>query len=240
MQASQPFQEYAWFSTQVDQYYAAVRIFARHYDALRTAYLALPAKNEWPSDPTVLSESARSFFVTATSSLNYMGTTGIFSEAPFPELANLPDDLINFGFYTCFCFQWTLFEVFVRRSVLALADDGLLPGATCAELRARERRTEQFLRYIDGGHVFGKSPFVTVLPIPAWTPQVETCSFPDLDEIRRQRNEFIHAVDRRSIAIKLPMGMDRYCDRSMWILRHFAEHVDTEIQGIRLPAQPGA
>jgi hypothetical protein len=161
---SKAFQEYSWFSVQVDQYYAAIRIFARHYDSLRAAYQHLPKQEEWPSDFSCLSEGARNFFLMCSSALNYMGTTQIFAAAPFAQLAGLRTDLINFGFYTCFCFQWTLFENFIKAAIFGLAADRLLAPNVVAELRSRRTRTRAFLQYIDEGHVFGHTPFTTGPP----------------------------------------------------------------------------
>jgi hypothetical protein len=191
---SKEFQNYAWFSVQVDQYFHAIRIFARHYDALKAAYVELPQGNDWPKDTSCLSTAAKTFFIRAASAFNYMGTTGIFADSPYPELRSMPTDIVNFGFYTCYCFQWTLFENFTKSSVLGLANDCLLPADTCNKLRASERRTRDFLKIVDSGEVFGHSPFVSILPMNS-----EQCDFEDLDAIREQRNKFIHAVKDASI-----------------------------------------
>lgn len=165
--SSNSFQEYGWFSVQVDQYYAAIRIFARHYNALKLTYSELPQGQDFPSDLTCLSDSEKSFFMLASHSLNYMGTTKIFSDALFPNLSELPRDIINFGFYTCYCFQWTLFENFVKQSVMSLASDGLLSDPVLSRLQRIEQSqsTKAFLGYINSGNVFGHTPFVTVLPV---------------------------------------------------------------------------
>lgn len=241
--ASKSFEDYAWFSVQVDQYYAAVRIFARHYEALRQSYRSLPTREDWPDDLTALPGTAATFFMVAASSLNYMGTTRIFAEARFPQLANLPTAMVNFGFYTCFCFQWTLFESFVKNSVLGLANDASLPKAVCARVRLLERRSEQFLRYIDDGHVFGHSPFTTAMPVAGWAPSFETCNYADLDAIRKQRNALIHDVKGPSILPSSELEKDRQYERSMWILRKFAENVDSDVQRVRSSSHstsPGA
>src|SRR5689334_6783591 len=98
--ASEAFQSYAWRSVQADQYYASIRIFAYHYQGLRDTFLQLPKGADWPGDVTCLSESAKHFFVTAANRLTYMGTTNIFSEAPYPELKNLTEDIHDIGFRT--------------------------------------------------------------------------------------------------------------------------------------------
>jgi hypothetical protein len=163
---SEEFQAYAWFSVQVDQYYSAIRIFARNHNALRTAYLRLPKGDDWPKEISCLSQTAKDIFITASSVLNYVGTTGIFQEAPYKDLNNLNTDIINFGFYTCFTFQWTLFENIVKNSIMQLSSANLLSGEITSELKKLELRTYRFLKYIDDGHVFGHSPFRAILPKP--------------------------------------------------------------------------
>lgn len=232
---SDEFKQYAWFSVQVDQYYAAVRIYARNHTHFCEIYEAFPRGDDWPSDlgTVPLSESAKRFFMIASSTFNYMGTTGIFAPPPHDELRDLPADMINFGFYTCFCFQWTLFETFVKDSVLQLVRDNVLPESVSNELRKRERSTGRFLSYIDQGHVFGRSPFITVLPVVSWVPKTETCTIDDLDRIRELRNGFIHAITDRAMLPAAEVEKERLYDRSMWIMRKFAENVDHETQGQR-------
>jgi hypothetical protein len=237
---SKAFQEYAWFSGQVDQYYSTIRIFARHYNALKAVYSNLPEGSDRLEDLSGLSESARTFFIAASSALNYMGTTRIFTEAPYPELRKLPDDMVNFGFYTCFCFQWTLFENFVKQSVMGLAADRLLSPQIASDLQARELRALAFLKYIDEGHVFGHTPFKTVLPIIGWTPQFQSCDFQDLDRIREQRNKLIHAVGNPSILPTTELEKEQLYERSMWILRQFAGNLDQNVQKIRDPTPHSA
>ena len=231
------FQEYAWFSVQVDQYYAATRIFARHYGALKAAYAILPHGKDWPKEFSCLPDTARDFFVAASSALNYMGTTRIFEQASFPQLASLPTDMVNFGFYTCYCFQWTLFENFIKRSVFDLLNDGFLPFEVGSELKKREFRTAALLQFIDSGEVFGHSPFSTILPISAGTLQFEECSFGDLESIRKLRNELIHAVGSASILQNTEPEKERLYERSMWILRQFAGNIFQDTQGLRMPIQ---
>ena len=235
--ASMAFQQYAWFSVQVDQYYAAIRIFARHYGALRAAYQHLPTHEAWPSDLSCLSEPAATFFMMCSSALNYMGTTQIFAEAPFAQLEGLPTDLVNFGFYTCFCFQWTLFENFVKDAVFGLVAESLLAPDIAGELHRRTLRTKAFLQYIDEGRVFGHTPFTTILPIVGWSPKTETCNSSDLDRIRDLRNEFIHAVESRSILPSSEVEKERLYERSMWILRQFAGNVDLDVQRMRTKSE---
>jgi hypothetical protein len=237
---TQTFQNYAWFSVQVDQYYSAVRIYARHHNALKQVYQAIPSSEEWQKEEEKVGipEPVEKLLITATSTFNYMGATGIFSSAPYLELSDLPQDMINFGFYTCFCFQWTLFENFVKTSVLNLIQDGLLPSVVRTELKKKEKVTAKFLKYIDSGAVFGKSPFVTIIPVSSWIPQTETCNYDALDEIRRLRNKLIHSVGDRNILNISEIEKERRYKRSMWIMRKFAENVDYEVMHIKGSREP--
>jgi len=242
MTASEAFKQYAWRSVQLDQYFAAVRIFSFHYGGLKAIYDRLPRGDDWPDDIPAWSEPARSFFTMASTVLNYMGTTQIFAETPYPELKSLPDDMRRIGFDTCFCFQWTLFEDFVKQRVLGLLDRNVLAPEVCEELKKLERRTERFLRYIDSGKVFGHTPFRTVLPVPGWTPTFEECGYAELDAIRRLRNQLIHTPQTSTID-----RTDQRYDRSMWTLRLFAGNIDQAVEVVApsqdevraRPAAPG-
>jgi hypothetical protein len=226
---SREFKDYAWFSVQVDQYYEAIRIFARHLEALTAAYSCIPRGEDWPKDLSSLNQTSRKFFITASSALNYMGTTGIFHEKSHAEQGLLNTDIINFGFYTCFTFQWTLFENFVRNSIFRISSHDLVSKDILEELKKRESKIYRLLKYIDDGHVFGRTPFTTVLSKPGWTPDFEMCNFKDLDAIRGQRNKFIHAVENASILPLDEAQKELMYKRSMWILRRFAQNIDHNI-----------
>jgi len=122
MSASESFKRDSWFSVQVDQYYVAVQIYARNHQAFRDIYAEVQSASPWPDNVGIgiIPETVEKLFMLTASYFNYIGTTGIFQEASFPELTELPTDMVNFGFYTCFCFQWTLFEW-----------GDLLDGGTC-------------------------------------------------------------------------------------------------------------
>jgi len=155
-----------------------------------------------------------------------MGTTGIFSDAPYRELSALQEDMLRFAFDTCFCFQWSLFGNFVKARVLYLVDRGLLSPDICKELKKRERHTEAFLRLIDSGEVFGQSPFKSILPVQGWTPRFEECDIHDLDKIRKLRNQLVHAAGSAPTTID---RTDQHYERSMWVLRLFAGNLDQAV-----------
>lgn len=102
MTVSEFFKQYSWFSVQVDQYYAAVQIYARNHQNFRDIYAEVQsAKLAWPDNVGTgsIPENVERLFMLIASHFNYMGTTGIFKDVPYSELTNLPTDMVNFGFY---------------------------------------------------------------------------------------------------------------------------------------------
>ena len=92
---SDEFQQFAWFSVQVDQCYAAVRIYRRNHFHFCDIYSSLPRGDDWPGNlgDIPISEAAKKFFMIAASTFNYMGTTGVFALPPYDELQDLPVDM---------------------------------------------------------------------------------------------------------------------------------------------------
>jgi hypothetical protein len=224
---SEAFKTYAWTSVRVDQYFNSVNIFALHYRSFKFAYSRIPSRNSLDSLPS-LDKEISDFLISAVSALNYMATINIFNEQVSDELKNLDKDLIIFAFSTCFCFQWSLFEDFTRSEVTKLADMDLLPPRISNQLKRRQRQTEGFLKYIDSGAVFGRSPFETVLPVPGWIFSTERCGYGDLDRIRKMRNAITHG--NQVLLDEANESTDRVYQRSMWILRQFAANIDQEIR----------
>lgn len=230
--ASQEFEDYANFSVRVDRFYNAANIYGMHHDGLEGAYQAMPEREvvrEALRDERI-NERFRRFGVIVVNSLNYMATTGIFSDSSAPLPGRIPDDILNFGFYTCFCFQWTLFENFVKKSLRRASDAGTLSADVIQNLRDKEYRTKQYLDYIESGAVFGQTPFTTVLPARGWVPAMEQCTYADLNAIRDMRNAFIHGVEDPDITPDSVITKHQLYERSMWILRQFATNVDQEVQ----------
>jgi hypothetical protein len=234
------FKAYAWSSVRVDKYYATVRIFARHYEALKTAFRAIPRRNQWPTDFSSLTEQARKFFIAASGGLNYMSTTGIFSDEPYSELANLPRDTVAYASVTCYCFQWNLFETFVVAHVLEAVHYGRIRGGVAERLRKAERKIGRFLAILNSGEVFGHTPFRTILPVEGWTPSFETCEFKDLDRIRIQRNSLVHAASELELLQGEYEKLESFYERDMWVLRKFAENVENDLEALRTPPGGGA
>ena len=117
------------------------------------------------------------------------------------------------------------FSSMVDRAIAARA----LPPSVCTELRRIKKQTENYLKYLDSGSVFGRSPFVTVLPVEGWVRTTETCNYADLDEIRRLRNDLVHRATSPIITGKGEYEKEKLYDRSMWILRQFASNVQQDV-----------
>jgi hypothetical protein len=229
------FKAYAWSSVRVDKYYATVRIFARHYDALKTAFRAIPHRDQWPTDVSRLPGQARKFFIAASGGLNEMSMTGIFSDEPYSELANFPRDTVAYASVTCYCFQWNLFETFVVTHVLEAVHDGRIQPDVAERLRKAERKIGRFLAILNSGEVFGHSPFRTILPVEGWAPTFESCEFKDLEGIRIQRNSLVHAASERELLQGEYDKIESFYEHDMWVLRKFAENIENDVEALRTP-----
>lgn len=109
-------------------------------------------------------------------------------------------------------------------------DCSVLPEGISKELKKLWFNTKQFLDLIQSGNVFGRNPFVTVLPVMGWIPITETCGYAELDDIRKLRNDFIHGIESPEITSEHILTKQRRYVRSMWILRKFAENVQHEVE----------
>jgi hypothetical protein len=116
--------------------------------------------------------------------------------------------------------------------VRKVVDSGVLSPLVVKDLEKKWRRTEKFFDKIDSGDVFGKSPFTTLLPVMGWMPSTEKCDYNDLNKIRELRNTFIHGVESPDITSEDIASKQRRYNRSMWILRKFAENVQWEVQRV--------
>lgn len=227
----QEFEDYANFSERVDRFFHTVNIYGMHHNALKNSYHRIPAHSvvrQALRDDRV-DEDFRLFCVAAVNSLNYMATTRIFADEGGMEPGTIPEDMLNFSFYTCFCFQWSLFEDFTKKIIRRAIDGGVLAPDTCRALESRWRYTEKFFDYIESGNVFGSTPFRTVLPVKGWVPTTETCRYSDLNRIRELRNSFIHGVSSPEIMPESTMEKQDLYDRSMRILRNFASNLQQDV-----------
>src|SRR6266436_10217935 len=147
----QEFKDYGYFSVRVDRFFNVINIYSSHHDALKRVYQAIPprAVTAEPLRDEKIDERIRRFCVVAIGSLNYMGTTNIFSDRDDPAIGLIPEDMSNFGFYVCFCYQWNLFESCIKTLIARAIDAGALPPEVSRRLRAKWYKTKQFLDYIE-------------------------------------------------------------------------------------------
>ena len=225
------FKDYAYFSVRVDRYFNVVNIYGMHHNAIKQIHGALPSREKIK---TVLGsdidEDVKRFLVTSAGALGYMATTNIFNEEGDQAGGDISKDALNFAFYTCYCFQWSLFEDFAKTMIRKVIDAGVLPQVVVSDLETRWRQTKRFFDTINSGDVFGCSPFTALLPVMGWIPSTEEVGYNDLTDIRELRNTFIHGVETPEITSEDIGAKQRRYDRSMWILRKFAENIQWEVQ----------
>jgi hypothetical protein len=231
-QAFDEFKRYAHFSVRVDRFFNLVNVYGLHHEGLKEAYDGLPPTerlNEVLSSVD-MGDDVKRFLVVAASRLGYMGTTNLFSNEGDQAEGDIWTDALNFAFYTCYCFQWTLFENFAKSVIQMALDAGAFNSDIADKLRKRWRKTKQFFDLIESGEVFGRTPFRTALPIPGWQPSIEDIGYNRLNEMRELRNEFTHGVESPDILSEGLMGKQRRYERGMWVLRKFAENIMWEVQ----------
>lgn len=229
---SEEFKNYAHFSVRVDRYFNVVNIYGMHHDAIKTVYLALPSRERLKAALAAsdTDDEVKRFLVSSAWALGYMATTNIFDDQGDQSGGDIFQDALNFAFYTCYCFQWSLFADFVKTEIRKVIDAGVLAHDVVKRLKAKWRQTKQFFDLIESGDVFGTTPFRTVLPVVGWVPSTVECDYDDLNGIRELRNEFIHGVESPAITSENLAAKQRRYERSMWILRKFAENVEWEVQ----------
>ncbi len=225
------FKDYADFSVRVDRFFNVINSYSMHHNAIKHIYHMLPSwdKCEAAFDSEI-DEDVKMFLLTATNRLGYMATTNIFNDESDQAGGDLPEDALNFAFYTCYCFQWSLFEDFVKTMVRKVIDAGVLQPPVVKDLETKWRQTKQFFDKIESGDVFGRSPFTALLPAAGWMPSFDEYDYKDLNEIRVLRNQFIHGVESPEITSENILLKQRRYERSMWILRKFAENIQFDVQ----------
>jgi hypothetical protein len=231
-QAFDRFKSYAHFSVRVDRYFNMVSVYGQHHESLRNLYDELPPAErlkEVLSAPDTADDIKR-FLVVAAGRLSYIGTTNVFSNAVDEPEGEAWKDALNFAFYTCYCFQWTLFENFVKSIIQMALDAGAFNEEINDKLQRRWRQTKRFFDLLESGAVFGRTPFRTALPVLGWQPSIEDIDYSHLDSLREQRNDFIHGVESPDILSESLITKHQRYERSMWILRKFAENVLWEVQ----------
>jgi len=225
------FKAYANFSVRVDRFFNVVNIYGMHHNMIKHIHSALPAQDkiEIAIDSNIDS-SVKTFLITTINELNYIATTNIFIDQDEQSLGNILEDTLNFAFYTCYCFQWSLFEDFSKTMIRKVIDANVLKSHVVNDLESNWRRTKAFFDIIHFGDVFGRSPFKSLLPVMGWVFSTEEVGYEDLNSIRNLRNSFIHGVENPDIISENILEKQRRYERSMWILRKFGENIQWEVQ----------
>jgi hypothetical protein len=231
-QAFNEFKRYAQFSVRVDRFFNVVNVYGFHHEKLKEAYDELPSVNRLNEvlSSVDMGDDVKRFLVVAAGRLRYMGTTNVFSNEGDQAEGEIWTDVLNFAFYACYCFQWTLFENFAKSVIQVALDAGAFNSEIADKLRRRWLKTKAFFDLIESGVVFGRTPFRTALPVPGWQPSIEDIGYNRLDEMRELRNDFIHGVESPDILSESLMAKHRRYERGMWVLRKFAENIMWEVQ----------
>lgn len=230
------FKQYAEFSVRADQFFYAINTYGINHGNLKALSSMRPSNDLLQNGigKEITDEGVKNFLISAVVALDNLRISGIFSNAKdlVPgaiDPQTIPPDISNFAFYTCFCFQWSLFENFVKTMMQKLIDANALQISTRNKLQSYWSRTKKFFDVINSGEVFGHSPFHTVLPIMDEHGDFQVCDYSELDKIRELRNDFIHGIESPEILPISPIEKRRYYERSMWILRQFATNVQTDV-----------
>ena len=132
------FKDYAYFSERVDQYFNVINIYGMHHEAIKQIHKALPSREKiktlLASD---IDEDAKRFLVISSGALGYMATTNIFNSEADQVSDDISKDALNFAFYTCYCFQWSLFEDFTKTMIRKVIDAGALQPNVVTDLESR-------------------------------------------------------------------------------------------------------
>lgn len=230
------FKRYAEFSVRADQYFYAINTYGINHGNLKAVSAIRPFNDLLQSsiEKEITDGGVKQFLISTVATIDNLRLSGLFSDAKdlvsgAIDPQTIPPDISNFAFYTCFCFQWSLFENFVKDMMQKLIDAHALPISTRDKLQKCWSRTKKFFDVIDSGEIFGHSPFHTVLPLMAETGNFQVCDYADLDKIRELRNDFIHGIESPQILPISALEKQRHYERSMWILRQFATNIQFDV-----------
>lgn len=225
------FKDYAYFSVRADRYFNVVNIYGMHHNAIKQIHAALPTRDKIEAAlASDMDGDVKRFLTISAGAFGYMATTNIFNDNDDQADGDISQDALNFTFYTCYCFQWSLFEDFAKTMVRKIIDANVLSPDVINDLEKKWRHTKQFFDKIHSGDVFGRSPFTALLPVMGWMPSTEDVGYDDLNAIRDLRNSFIHGVESPEITSEDIWAKQRRYDRSIMILRKFGENIQWEVQ----------
>ncbi|NEQ50779.1 MAG: hypothetical protein F6K11_11690 [Leptolyngbya sp. SIO3F4] len=231
------FLDYANFSMQVDRYFNVVSIYGRHHDSIRQLHDICPSSDKLPSvDASDIDKDFKSFIWVSAQVFRDMAMTNIFNDRNDDVHTDISQNMLNFAFYTCYCFQWSLFEDFTHKMIKKLTNANVLQPTVARKLRNARNNTKKFFGIIHSGDVFGQSPFVAMLPPQGYHSPGDQLmgqvGYDELNAIRELRNTFIHRIESPEITTEhIPAKHYRY-ERSMWTLRKFAENIQDYVKAL--------
>lgn len=220
------FKRHAMLSAQIDQFLHATLILANNFRNLREA-ASRSDKLSSILDNSSVGDEEKVGLVSMRRALNSMTTSGLFMESPHSEFSDIPGDMKRLSIYTCYCFQWSIFERFVVNRVMQAVDDDMVPKDVAPKLKRKKNNTKDFLKLLDKGAISNSSPFMHLLPKIDSDGNFVKISYSDLDRIRERRNQFIHSVDGDMLAGISEADFKSY-NEDMWTLRLFAQNVDQD------------
>lgn len=220
------FEEYANYSVKVDRYFHCVNAYANSHNGLKYIHDNLDKiynrMVELEENGAEIDKEIRLFIRCSYTLMRPIHITNIFSDLDPCNLGDKIYDMRIYSYITCYCYQWNLFESFIRYIIKRIVKSGKIDKKVSDKLtKARGiKKTLAILNY----EVFECSPFSHILPEYDENGEFIKIGFSDLNIIRERRNRFVHSILDDDIEdAKIGQLQWRY-DRDMWTLRLFAQN----------------
>ena len=220
------FEEYANYSVKVDRFFHCVNAYANSHNGLKYIHDNLDRiynrMVELEENGAEIDKEIRLFIRCSYTLMQPIHITNIFSDLDPCNLGDKIYDMRIYSYITCYCYQWNLFESFIRYITKRIVKSGKIDKKVSDKLtKARGiKKTLAILNY----EVFECSPFSHILPEYDENGEFIKIGFSDLNIIRERRNRFVHSILDDDIEdAKIGQLQWRY-DRDMWTLRLFAQN----------------
>ena len=219
------FEEYANYSVKVDRFFHCVNAYANSHNGLKYIYVNLDRiynrMVELEENGAEIDKEIRLFIRCSYTLMQPIHITNIFSDLDPCNLGDKIYDMRIYSYITCHCYQWNLFEAFIRYIIKRIVKSEKIDKKVSDKLtKARGiKKTLAILNY----EVFECSPFSHILPECDENGEFIKIGFSDLNIIRERRNRFVHSILDDMEDAKIGQLQWRY-DRDMWTLRLFAQN----------------
>ena len=235
----QIFKDYAIHSVKADRFFHAINAYGNNHSYLKSAYECLEKGVTIVEKVADVNDEIESIFQNFRSSYSLMrqlAMTNIFNNQNDPcNLGDMTIDISQFSYLTCYCYQWSLFETFVKNMVnIMIESNSISFEVKCALTKLS--KSSSIKPILDWFHtsIFENTPFMHLLPLYSHLGEFNTKSieYGDLDRIRRMRNKFIHAITKEyaKIGSENMILLHRQYDEDMWVLRLFAGNLNSQIK----------